>query len=81
MNSEIRDLNVILGTLAEFPHLEELNLSSNPFTKLPQDLSSLHSVVNFNIMNINFLDFKATVKALNSMPNLKSLYVNMTEED
>ena len=32
-------------------------------------------------MHVNFTDFIATVDSLATLPELKSLYINMTEED
>lgn len=43
-------------------------------------MNSWHSVANLNLSNINIADFNLTVEALGSLPNLKSLYVNLFEE-
>lgn len=72
---------MILTAIQDFNKLEELNLSNNPFTVMPKDLSSLTHVSNLNVMDINFSDFNAAVEAFTTMPALRSLYISMTDED
>ena len=78
--SDIDDLEPLVDLLAQFQGLEELNLSNNLFTQLPSDLSTWQQVANLNLSNIQFDDFEACVSALATIPNLKSLYVNLFEE-
>ena len=40
--------------LAKFPNLRELNLSDNELTCLPQDISKLKLLANFNLNGNNF---------------------------
>ena len=48
---------------------------------MPDDLSSLKSVANLNLQNIAFDDFEQSVQSIASLPNLRSLYVNLQTED
>jgi hypothetical protein len=50
------------------------------FTLLPYDLSSWHSVTNINLSNIQLNDFEMAVGSLATMPELKSIYINLHEE-
>lgn len=50
------------------------------FTHLPADLGSWHSIANINLSNIQIEDFEAAVHTLSTLPNLKSLYINLFEE-
>ena len=70
-----------MEALSKFRSLEELNLSKNPFSWLPPNLSILHSVTSLNVMDVPFANFSATVEALTTMQNLRSLYIGMTEEE
>ena len=45
------------------------------------DLSQLQAITNFNLSNCNIQDFNQAVMALCTMPNLKSLYLNLHDED
>ena len=80
-DQEIVDLTVIYDQLTRFNELKELNLSNNNFTRLPIDMSKLHKVENLNLQNIEFSDFSQCVKSLATMPALRSLYINLTEEE
>jgi hypothetical protein len=50
------------------------------FQVLPGDLSSWELVANLNISGLNLANFEDAVRALSTMPALKSLYVNLHEE-
>jgi len=50
------------------------------FTQLPFDLGQLHSVVNINLSNVMLDDFENAVASLATIPELKSLYINLHEE-
>ena len=80
-DQEIVDLTVIYDQLTRFNELKELNLSNNNFTRVPTDMSKLHKVENLNLQNIEFSDFSQCVKSLATMPALRSLYINLTEEE
>ena len=80
-DQEIVDLTVIYDQLTRFNELKELNLSNNNFTRIPTDMSKLHKVENLNLQNIEFSDFSQCVKSLATMPALRSLYINLMEEE
>ena len=72
----------MLEKLSHFKNLEELNLSSNPFTTVPEDWSCLGpQLQTLNISNVELEDFEASVAAIATLIGLKSLYVNLFEED
>ena len=48
---------------------------------MPVDLSCWQSVTNLNLTNIMLEDFEAAVHSLATMPCLKSLYINLHDED
>ena len=70
-----------MDLLSKFNLLEELNLSNNQFSKLPEDLSKLKSVANLNLQNIEFEDFERSIEAISTLPVLRSLYINLKTED
>ena len=80
-DQEIEDLDIIMEILEKFELLEELNLSNNQFSRLPDDMSNLLSVANLNLQNIVFDDFEASVKAMATVPLLRSLYINLEAEE
>ena len=80
-DQEIEDLDIIMDQLEKFELLEELNLSNNQFTKLPTDMSNLRNVANLNFQNIAFEDFEKCVKSIATLPQLRSLYINLESED
>ena len=61
--------------------MTELNLSNNNFTSLPKDMSKLTKVGNLNLQNVQLDDFGAAIASLATMPVLRSLYINLQEED
>ena len=61
-------------------NLEELDLSKNLFTHLPSDLSSWKFLANLNLTDIIFENFDLNIKAVATLPNIKSLYLNLSEE-
>jgi hypothetical protein len=44
-------------------------------------MSALANVANLNMSNVDFDDFDQTVNSLATMKSLRSLYINLTEED
>ena len=72
----------LLPYICQFPNLKEINLEDNLLSKLPDDLSTIFRHV--TILNLNgneFIDFQQTIEALQTIPNLKSLFINLHEED
>ena len=80
-DQEIENLDVIMEQLGKFELLEELNISNNQFQRLPEDMSILKNVANLNVQNIIFDDFEQSIKNMATMPVLRSLYINLLEED
>ena len=82
-SQNIYDISQIADYLYHFPMLNDLNLENNVYlTQLPNDLSqTLASVKNLNVKGITFYDFEATIDSLATIPNLKSLYIILEEED
>lgn len=44
-------------------------------------MSNLRNVANLNFQNIAFEDFEKSVKAIATVPQLRSLYINLESED
>ena len=67
-----------------FQNLKELNLEDNFIDTLPDDLSSIFPAVeNLNLNGNGFeeINFELIIDALVSVPNLKSLFINLHEEE
>ena len=70
--------------IAHFTNLKELNLEDNYIDSLPDDLSSIFPAVeNLNLNGNNFEEdqFEQIIDSLATMPNLKSLFINLHEEE
>jgi Leucine-rich repeat (LRR) protein len=70
--------------IAGFSELKELNLEDNYMETLPQDLQNmLPAVENLNLNGNNFDDekFEEIIDSLVTMRNLKSLFINLHEEE
>ena len=68
--------------ISQFENLKELNLEDNNITRLPDDMSQMFR--NITIINLNgneFVDYDHAVHALLTIPNLKSLFINLHEEE
>ena len=77
---KIAHLDSLVEPIGKFSALEDLNLADNLLTHLPVELSLWTNVASLNLSNLNFADFEETIHALNSLPSLKSLYMNLEEE-
>ena len=70
--------------IAQFTELKDLNLEDNYIEFLPQNLADmLPSVENLNLNGNSFDDekFEEIIDSLVTMRNLKSLFINLHEED
>ena len=67
--------------LTKFECLEELNLQENTLVSLPKDMSQLKTLNTLNLSNIFFNDFEQVIASIATLPALKSIYINLQEED
>lgn len=77
--------------MKQYKNLKELNVCDNQFTELPRDLSGMHRLANLNLngnqftdvrcLDVTFIKFNATVTSLRSLPSLRSVYLNLYQED
>jgi Leucine-rich repeat (LRR) protein len=58
-----------------------LNIAENHIKKLPDDLSSLSNLVEFNLNGNPIEDIEAAVDSLQTMQSLKMLHINLHEEE
>lgn len=59
------------------PNIVELNLSKNPLTRLPKDLSMLKNLQMLDLNNIQFSDLESVTHSLATLPNLTSLNISI----
>lgn len=70
--------------ISQFTNLKELNLEDNYISSLPKDLSQIFrrlENLNLNGNNLEQDEFVNVVEALQTMPKLSSLYLNLHEEE
>ncbi len=70
-----------LALLSRFTELRRIDLSDNLLRALPSDLSSLPLLLEFDLNGNPLDDLELAVDALRTLPNLKSLRINLHEED
>lgn len=78
---QIYDFGAVYEVLRQYPNLKELNVCDNIFKELPMDLSGMQSLANLNLNGNQFNDFNKTVVALKSLPSLRSVYLNLYQEE
>lgn len=72
----------LMPYICQFTNLKEVNLEDNLLSKLPDNMSQIfRNVVILNLNGNEFIDFQHTIRALQTVPNLKSLFLNLHEED
>ena len=59
----------------------QINLADNHIRKLPADLSSLNNIIELNLNGNPIEDMEAAVDSLSTMVALRSLHVNLHEEE
>lgn len=72
----------LMPYIAQFENLKELNLEDNNIARLPDDLSEMFR--NITIINLNgneFEDYEQAIRSLATIPNLKSLFINLHMEE
>ncbi len=78
---QIYDFNAVYDVLRQYPNLKELNVCDNLFTHLPMNLSGMKNLANLNLNGNQFGNFNNTVLALKSLPSLRSVYLNLYQEE
>ncbi len=78
---DITELESLLPLIVRFQHMKVLSLADNKLTELPPDLSCLTTVEEINLNGNVFEDLQAAVIALTTVPLLKSIHVNLHEEE
>lgn len=72
----------LMPYICQFTNLKEVNLEDNLLSKLPDNMSQIfRNVVILNLNGNEFIDFHHTIGALQTVPHLKSLFLNLHEED
>ena len=75
----LEDISDLLPLFLQFSRLENLNLSNNNISKLPDDLSALNSLKSLDISN-NELSVEDVVDALQTLPGLQVLYISLESQ-
>lgn len=70
-----------LSLLSHFPELRRLDLSDNHLRRLPPDLSALSLIDDFDLNGNPLDEVEVAVDALTTMGNLRSLRINLHEEE
>jgi Leucine-rich repeat (LRR) protein len=73
--------SVCVDLLGRFQDLKSLNLADNHIRKLPLDMSAMAQIQELNLNGNPIDDICAAVDTLKTMPSLKSLQVNLHEEE
>ncbi|CDW87543.1 UNKNOWN [Stylonychia lemnae] len=67
--------------LGRFSELKKINIADNHIRKLPNDLSAMQYIQEFNLNGNPIDDIESAVDSLQTMPNLKVLFINLHEEE
>jgi len=71
----------VVEKLHEFEKLKKLVLSNNSFNELPTNLDLLDNVEELYLVNVEFDDLSMTHAALNKMPRLRILEINLEDPE
>jgi hypothetical protein len=80
-NSDLTSLDELMPDLVKLEQLKSLKLGNNLLTKLPSNMSGLEKLTTLDLRNNRFMDLSAITSGLFSLPNLKHLFVNMSEQE
>lgn len=69
-----------LDLLNNHPDVFELDISRNPFTSLPEDLSQFNNLEVLDLTHILFDDLENVVMSLSTLPNLSQLNINLSSQ-
>ena len=75
------DANVFKEIISSYPNVQNLNISDNQLTYIPEDLSPLKKLKFLDIQRNPFKDFNKLVDALTSLPNLVDLNINLKDKE
>lgn len=78
---DIEDFDELIPLLVKFENLKVLSLVNNRILTMPHDLSCLETVEDINLNGNVFEDLKHVIIALTTMPSLRSLHINLHEEE
>jgi hypothetical protein len=67
--------------LGRFAELKQINLSDNHIRRLPADMSQMAQVEEINLNGNPIDDICSAVDTIKTMPSLKSLQINLHEEE
>lgn len=70
----------MLEKLSEFSKLKVLNLSNNKISILPEEISRLHRIYELNLYNNPIIVDDQFIDAINSMSNLKSIFIDIKND-
>lgn len=77
----LTSLEEVMPDLIKLKHLKILRLGQNKLTKLPSDMSGLARLEFLDLTQNEFSDLGSIMSGLFSLPNLKHLYINLSESD
>ena len=75
------DAKVFKEIISSYPNVQNLNISDNQLTYIPEDLSPLKKLKFLDIQRNPFKDFNKLVDALTSLPNLVDLNINLKDKE
>eukprot|EP01017_Pseudomicrothorax_dubius_P047767 TRINITY_DN8610_c0_g4_i5.p1 TRINITY_DN8610_c0_g4~~TRINITY_DN8610_c0_g4_i5.p1 ORF type:complete len:578 (+),score=137.76 TRINITY_DN8610_c0_g4_i5:59-1792(+) len=78
---QITNLSNLLPSIERFRRLKELSLYGNRLTSLPNDLSGLETLESLDISNNIFSNIGDIIQPLKTLPNLRSLTVNLRNKE
>ena len=80
-NKNITDDDNIFEEITSPQSYSSLNLSDNKLTSLPKDLSKFNNLSILNLMNNNFNNYNEVALSLATLPELKELYINISNQE
>ena len=82
---KITDIEPLESFFAELKELKDINLEDNEIASFPKDMSTMFPhVENLNIDGMDWAnddDFMNIVASVKTIPNLKSLYIKVSDQE